>query len=74
MATRIKHQLRNKIITNEWLDDKTKTLLTQKVTQIENIIGSSDAAYYDKFDEVVEMDGVFYKLTKHKILLKFITV
>ncbi|XP_015837313.1 neprilysin-2-like isoform X2 [Tribolium castaneum] len=57
MALEIKYRLWKKITANEWLDKNSKIFLLNKVAKIENIIGASDHAFDQNFDQVVEMDG-----------------
>lgn len=64
MINKIKQQLMNKIKTNDWLDTTSKNLIINKLYEIDEYVGSSDTAYNQDFDEVVEMEGVNWSITK----------
>lgn len=58
ITEKIKKQLISKVKKNQWMDEMSKNISINTLNQVQEHIGSSDEAYYDDFDKIVEMDGV----------------
>ncbi|KAJ3649740.1 hypothetical protein Zmor_021464 [Zophobas morio] len=56
MTATIKAQMINKIRKTDWLDRISKNVSINKVSAVDEHIGSSDEAYGNDFDKVVDMD------------------
>ena len=63
MTATIKAQMINKIRKTDWLDRISKNVSINKVSAVDEHIGSSDEAYGNDFDKVVDMDEVTIKIT-----------
>lgn len=74
MTATIKAQMINKIRKTDWLDRISKNVSINKVSAVDEHIGSSDEAYGNDFDKVVDMDEVTIKITTTSVTMTIFLV